>query len=328
MSKTSSPAGSGSDLRVVRKRLADGTIKEYRYPRRPADRTPRIAAGTLDALLAAYRRSPEWAALRPASRSTYSTYLRIFDHRGDMAVTEVTRRLLMDIRDAVAVKRGNGAGNGFLNTAAALFAWAVKREWVQASPATAIERLPGGHIRPWSESDLAQALATLAEPYRRVVVLAAHTGQRRGDLCRLAWSSYDGRCLRLVQGKTGVRLVLPVHSALRAELDAWRREARDSVLILTPPRAGAWQPNHLSEAMKRVLEAAGLPDLSVHGLRKLAAVRLAEAGCSVHEISAILGWRTLAMAELYTRAVEQERLAESAVIRLETARVKPRETGR
>ena len=107
-------------MRTVRKRLADGTIKEYRYPRRAAARAPRIAAGTLDALLAAYRRSPEWAALRPASRATYATYLRIFDHRGDMAVTEVTRRLLMDIRDAVAVKRGHGAANGFLNTAAAL----------------------------------------------------------------------------------------------------------------------------------------------------------------------------------------------------------------
>lgn len=314
-------------MRTVRKRLADGTIKEYRYPRRAAARAPRIAAGTLDALLAAYRRSPEWAALRPASRATYATYLRIFDHRGDMAATEVTRRLLMDIRDAVAVKRGHGAANGFLNTAAALFAWAVDREWLPVSPAMAIKRLPGGHLKPWSEADLARALAELPEALRRVVLLAAHTGQRRGDLCRLTWGAYDGRCLRMTQHKTSTPLVLPVHRDLQAELGAWRAEARDSLLILTPPRARCWNPNHLSESMKAALEGIGLPGLNVHGLRKLAATRLAEAGCSVHEICSILGWRTLSMAQLYTRAAEQERLAESAVIRLETARVKPRETG-
>ncbi len=320
MSRTSSPDG----CRVVRKRLADGTVKEYRYPRRAPAKSLRAAPGSIDALLAAYRRSPEWLALRPASRSTYSTYLRIVDARGSIAVSAITRRALLDLRDAIAATRGPGAANGFINTATSLFRWAAEREWIAASPAERIKRLAGGHITPWTEADLARALATLEEPYRRVVVLAAHTGQRRGDLCRLAWTSYDGRRLRLVQGKTGTPLVLPVHEDLRRELDAWRTEARDSLLILTPPRAGAWQPNHLSEAMQRALTAAGLPGLSVHGLRKLAATRLAEAGCSLHEICAVLGWQTLSMAQLYTKAAEQERLADAAVMRLETARKKPR----
>lgn len=315
-------------MRAVRKRLADGTVKEYHYPRRQAARPSRIAAGTLDALLAAYRRSPEWRGLRPASRATYSTYLRVFDHRGDLPISEVNRRLLIEIRNAIAIKRGNGAANGFMNAAAALFAWATTNEWIASSPATAIKRIAGGHLPPWSEAQLSSAMKALPEHYRRVVVLAAHTGQRRGDLCRLPWTAYDGRTIRLIQHKTGVPLVLPVHRDLKRELDAWRQEARDSVLILTPPRAGAWQPNHLSEEMKRVLTVAGLPGLNVHGLRKLAATRLAQAGCSIHEICAVLGWKTLAMAELYTRAAEQEALAEAAVVRLETKRVKPPGNGR
>ena len=36
---------------------------------------------------------------------------------------------------------------------------------------------------------------------------------------------------------------------------------------------------------------AGLPRLGIHGLRKLAATRLADAGCSTHEIAAITGHR-------------------------------------
>ncbi|MDB5377607.1 MAG: hypothetical protein JWR00_2053 [Rubritepida sp.] len=70
----------------------------------------------------------------------------------------------------------------------------------------------------------------------------------------------------------------------------------------------------------------------MHGLRKLAATRLAETGCSTSEIQSILGWKTLQMAELYTRSKDQEKLARAAIHRLETANVqtaaKPGRKGR
>ena len=66
--------------------------------------------------------------------------------------------------------------------------------------------------------------------------------------------------------------------------------------------------------------------LNLHGLRKLAAVRLAEAGCSLHEIAAITGHESLAQVSLYTADVDQERLALAAVTRLKTGQNKPRKT--
>ena len=53
--------------------------------------------------------------------------------------------------------------------------------------------------------------------------------------------------------------------------------------------------------------------LSVHGLRKAACRRLAEAGCSAHEIMAISGHTTLREVERYTRAAERGRMAKSAI---------------
>ncbi|MFX6357469.1 tyrosine-type recombinase/integrase, partial [Acinetobacter baumannii] len=55
-----------------------------------------------------------------------------------------------------------------------------------------------------------------------------------------------------------------------------------------------------------------------HGLRKAAARRLAEAGCSASEIAAITGHKTLAEVERYTRAADQERLARQAIQRQST----------
>jgi integrase len=57
--------------------------------------------------------------------------------------------------------------------------------------------------------------------------------------------------------------------------------------------------------------------LNVHGLRKLAATALAEAGCTPHEIAAVTGHKSLAMVELYTRSAARERLALTAIGRLE-----------
>ena len=41
-------------------------------------------------------------------------------------------------------------------------------------------------------------------------------------------------------------------------------------------------------------------------------------GATAHQLMAIFGWDTLKMAEAYTRAADQERLAESAMHMLET----------
>jgi hypothetical protein len=58
--------------RVVRKKLADGSIKESRYDRHT--RRAANAAGTMGALKEAYLRSPEWAAKRPTTKSHYLIY--------------------------------------------------------------------------------------------------------------------------------------------------------------------------------------------------------------------------------------------------------------
>jgi hypothetical protein len=59
---------------------------------------------------------------------------------------------------------------------------------------------------------------------------------------------------------------------------------------------------------------AGLPKhCSAHGLRKAACRRLAEAGCTAHQIAAISGHASLREVERYTKAVDQARLAKDAI---------------
>ncbi len=93
--------------RVVRRKLADGTIKEYRYERGRGAAEPEIKAGSVAALIQAYKRSPEWADLRHATHKNYGYYLSDLEAElGHVPAASVNRRTLLDMRDAIADTRG------------------------------------------------------------------------------------------------------------------------------------------------------------------------------------------------------------------------------
>lgn len=270
-------------------------------------------------MMIAYRRSPEWAALRPSSKAHYNRYLRHLEAAWERPVIKLGRRFLLDMRDAVAHGWGPAAGNCFMQATSALFSWARNRGWVDHSPVDRVQAIPGGHFPAWNMDQVHVALAQFPEPLRRAVILGLYTGQRRGDLVALAWGAYDGVSIRLRQAKTGTMLQIPVHAGLRSELERWKAN-RCSTLILTTARGLPWSGTHLSTRFAQAVRDAGLPSgLNVHGLRKLAAASLAEAGCSALEIAAITGHRSLSMVALYTTSADQRKLATAAIGRLGTA---------
>ncbi len=58
----------------------------------------------------------------------------------------------------------------------------------------------------------------------------------------------------------------------------------------------------------------------LHGLRKCAARKLAEAGCSEEEIKSVTGHATTRMVEHYTKAANKKRQASAAILKLENAK--------
>lgn len=60
-----------------------------------------------------------------------------------------------------------------------------------------------------------------------------------------------------------------------------------------------------------------MPECTSHGLRHLAAGRLAEAGATGHQIMAITGHKSLKEVERYTRKASQKRMAQDALAKLQ-----------
>ncbi|AZO78078.1 hypothetical protein B5U98_21000 [Bosea sp. Tri-39] len=104
--------------------------------------------------------------------------------------------------------------------------------------------------------------------------------------------------MRVKQVKTGADLMIHRHPDLEPSLDAFRLDVGTMVLTefghpFTEKGFGNW--------MADAIDAAGLPERCVtHGIRKAAARRLAEAGCTAHEIASITGHKSLNEVQRYT----------------------------
>lgn len=91
--------------------------------------------------------------------------------------------------------------------------------------------------RPLTEAELARLFAATEErpDIHALVVAAACTGMRIGDVCRLKWEDVDLRAnlIEATTAKAGVRVTVPIFAPLREVLDARRakRAVGDSPFV-------------------------------------------------------------------------------------------------
>jgi integrase len=294
-------------------------MREYTYIRKPAKRRGvDYAPDAVARIIEQWQRSPEWRQLAPNTVKRYVYGLRWLDEYRRVAVGSIKRKDMLAVRDVIAEKSGNGAANSFVNTVSAFLTFATERGHIEFSPMIRVRRLPMGEWRRWPEETIIFALEKFPAHMARAVKLALYTGQRSGDCAKMLWADYDGEGIAVKQQKTGKKLWIACHEALKAELGAWPRTA---VTILTDAKGQPWKietfQNRMYQEIHRHVELTGL---QFHGLRKSAAARLAEAGCTVQEIAAITGHSSLSLIGLYTRDANQRLLATAAIVKLERAK--------
>ncbi len=173
------------------------------------------------------------ARIKPEKPRSYANVEMIFRLH---AVPRLKTKALPDItkRDVVRVIEGIPATSLALRRSThailrKMFAWAVARDDIAASPMTGMDAPEGAadRDRVLSDTELVlvwQAASALGYPFGTLFRLLASTGQRREEVAALDWCELDRESqtwtLPASRSKNGVEHIIPLNALAAAELDS------------------------------------------------------------------------------------------------------------
>jgi integrase len=338
-------------LNRVQKKIASGKTETYYYAYKGGPRltgeygTPEFIAAFVAAcearkkkkavggevllsLLNGYQNSAEFTVLAERTKSDYIKQIKKIEKKfGDfpnsVMADKRTRGIFKGWRDELAKASLRQADYAF-TVLARVLSWSLDRGLIDANPCEKSGRLYHGERSEsvWTIDDEIAYFGQAPEHLHLPLLLGLWTGQREGDLLKLRWSQYDGRHIRLKQGKTGKRVTIPLGKPVRAALEplkAARKPEPFDVILLTT-RATPWTLNGFSSSFRKATARCGIDGLTFHDTRGTAVTRLALAGASVPQIATFTGHSLKDVeAILEVHYLNRDpRLAEDALLKLET----------
>jgi integrase len=280
-----------------------------------AEPEPLEGPRSVGALIEEYYASQKFKALAPSTQKTATGVLQRFrrDH-GRKAVHAASREALEGIFHGMA--ETPAAAAGLRKRLRVVFQLGVRLGWRKDNPVKDTEAIKY-HVKgfpAWSEDQISAYEARWPSGTRQRLALALllYTGQRRSDVVRMGSQHVQAERISVSQIKTGARLLIPIHPALRVELD----QAGEGSTYLRTQYGQPFSPAGFTGWFVESAVAAGVIGRTPHGLRKAQAIRLAEAGCEAWEIGAITGHTTLSEIEHYTKGVRQGKMADAAMAKL------------
>lgn len=180
--------------------------------------------------------------------------------------------------------------------------WNVARKewkWVQKNPLADLSFSVGNRnardrwLLPDEERALLEKAANPLWLYP-LLVMALHTGMRRGEILALLWKDVNflRRLITVQKSKNGEKRAIPISQTLLAVLKCMK--VRDFSGRVFPISVRS-----LREGFEKALEKAGIEDFHFHDLRHTFATRLVQNGIDLYMVKELLGHKTLSMTTRY-----------------------------
>ena len=264
-----------------------------------------------------YYCSVSFKKVKSSTKRTYRSSIEAFccDH-GHRFVDDISTPKLDIIINSLW--RTPAAANKLIKRLRTLMKLAIRLGHLQHNPAIPLEFYPTGEIHTWTPEEIGLFLQQWPSGSKERLSLLLHlyTGQRRSDVVKMRWEDVAENHISVTQFKTGTKLKIPLHPKLASELEL-HRPTNAVGAILKTQYGKAFSRNGYGNWFSKTCDQAQLPKkCRSHGLRKAAAVLLAEAGCTTKEIMSITGHKSLSDVELYTREVDQPMMAQAAMDKL------------
>jgi Phage integrase family len=289
----------------------------------PKDRSKRVPAGTVAAVIAGYYASSTWTEL---AQSTQRRRRYIIEHfreaDGDKPIAGINRAYIV----AICEKAKPSTRKDTLGTFRSLMQYAVQVELLKDDPTTGIKGYSAPRkaddddsedgYKTWPEDWITQyeTYWPVGSVERLGMALPLCTAQRLSDVFRMGPGMVKNGVMTLRQKKTKTLVRIPMDPSLVQIIGA--TECGEMVYLTKPgeQRVPYKSSEYLGKAFVKWCKAAGLPsEATMHGLRKAWCRRAAEAGLSEQVMMSVTGHRTSQQLQVYLRAINQELLATQAI---------------
>src|ERR1700737_1047766 len=228
----------------------------------------RTKPGSFNALCVSYYRSPEFRGLKPSTQAVRRNIIERF--RNEHGDKPLARLGSVHIREIIGTKAGTPeAANNLLKVLRVLLSYAVSLEMIRNNPAMGVKRYrsQGEGFPTWTEAEDCTVSGEAS---------ARHTTGTCDGAAAL-YRTAAGRCcahgLAACQGG--------YHR--RAAAETLPAAPRNNLTFLVTEFGKPFSAAGFGNWFRDQCNLARLPQCSAHGLRKAAATRLADAGCSGHE---------------------------------------------
>jgi integrase len=276
----------------------------------------KVKPRSMSALIMEFYKSEIYLSLRESTKRSYRNHLETFRaEHGDKSAVSIQPHHIRAILHSKASTPAQASN--LRKRLRQLMQLAADLNWRTDNPVMVVraaKRKTKG-FTPWSEEDIQayEAKWAIGTKQRLALELLVNTGVRRSDVVGMGPQHIKGGRIGVRMIKTDVLIWIPMHPSLVAAIEAC--PSGHLTFLVTEYQKPFSAPGFTSRFVEWA-EAAGLTRRTPHGLRKSTGRRLAEAGCTEHEIASILGHQDLAEVRTYTRDVDQKRLADSAMERL------------
>jgi integrase len=204
----------------------------------------------------------------------------------------------------------------------ALFNFAVDRQFLQSNPAKGIAKLktPSVGFHTWTEDEakMFEGRWPLGTRERLAFDLLIYTGVRRSDVVRLGRQHTKGGEITITTEKSRnsgrpVAVTITILPPLARSIAAGKT---GDMAYLVTAKGTPFGKESFGTWFKKACVEAKVPGSS-HGLRKLAAVRMAENGATEAELNAVFGWAEGSdESATYIRKANRAKLARAGVVKM------------
>lgn len=287
--------------------------------------------GTLSGLIRGFEKTAKWRKLAESTRKEYIRVLKFWEAEyGRVPLRALAqksfRKDILAWHDEFSQDKPREADNR-VTILARVLSWGAKDSDLETNVLDGFERAYSSDRsdKIWLPEHVAAFMQVANDEMKLAMAIALHTGQRQADIRKMAWSQYDGRAIRLRQGKTGREVVVPCTAALKATLDGVKR--RGALILLTKTER-AFQKRYFAEQWDIAAKEAakiepGIADLHFHDIRGTTVTMLFEAGCSVAEVASITGHTLRRAQEILDRYLSRTSvMATNAIAKFERGMVK------